>query len=244
MRRTCILTLAGLGALAAPAAASAAMATLDLPCYVSGQPGNLALSGYAPNAVVTVDNPDLGSTRVTTDATGSASLAFTPPSGNDLKKPGSRAFVITAAEVANPASTATATGRVAPFAFATDRGTKSPKASRSWYFSGFTVGKPIYAHFRFKAQTRGTHRFGIAKGPCGEDKRHAPGIAISGRVSPGTWTIQVDQAKRYAAKTTPKLKDTTVVFTTFRPRTAAGAAALDAVTLPAGDPFGPVAAWG
>lgn len=239
MRRICTLALAGAGALALPAGASAATAALDLPCYVSGQPGSLALSGYAPNVAVTVANADLGSTQVTTDATGSVTVPFTPPSGNDLKRPGSRAFVVTATEVANPASTGTASSRVAPLAFATDTGTKSPKADRTWTFSGFAVGKPIYAHFRLGGTTRGTYRFGVAKGPCGEYKRHAPGIAVAGRARAGTWTIQVDQVKRYSAKTKPALKDTTVVFTTFRRR----AAALTAATLAPVWPGLPVAAW-
>lgn len=236
MRRLLTVALVGAGALALPAVASAATAGLDRPCYVSGQPGNLALSGFAPNAVVTVANADLGSKQITIDATGSATVPFTPPSGNDLRRPGSRAFVVTATENANPASTGTATSRVAPLAFATDTATKSPKAMRSWAFSGFAAGRPIYAHFRLGGRTLGTYRFGTAKGPCGEYKRSAPGIAIAGRVRAGTWTIQVDQAKRYSPSTKPALKDTTVVFTTFRRRTAP----LSAATL---TPPWPVRAW-
>ena len=239
MRRICTIAAAGAGALALPAGAQAATAALDLPCYVGGHGGNLALSGYAPNVAVTVSNADLGSTQVMTDATGAATVAFFAPSGDDLSKPGSKPFAVTATEAANPASTASATSRVTLLAFATDAGTKSPKAKRSWYFSGFAVGRPIYAHFRFGGRTKGTYRFGLATAPCGEDKRRAPGIAVPGRVSRGTWTIQVDQAKAYSATTTPRLRDTVPVIVTYRPR----AAALGAATLPERWGMTPSTSW-
>lgn len=231
MPRICVLALAGVGALAFPAGASAAAATLDRPCYVSGQPGTLSLSGFAPNAVVSLANADLGARKVMTDATGSFSIPFTPPSGRDLPRPGSRAFVITATEDANPANTATAASRIAPLAFATSKGEKSPKAKRSWYFSGFITGKTLYGHFRYKGQTKGNFRFGRATGPCGEYKRRAPGIPVKGRVSAGSWRVQVDHKRIYSAKTQPSVAGSTVVYTTFRPRAAVGAAALSSAAL-------------
>ncbi len=231
MRRTSIIALAGVGALALPAGASAATAAVDRPCYVSGQPGTLALFGFAPNAPVSLASADLRPRKVMTDATGTFSTQFTPPSGSDLRRPGSRAFVITASEDANPANTATATSRIAPLAFATSEGTKSPKAKRSWYFSGFVTGKNIYVHFRFKGHTKGNYRFGRAAGPCGEYKRRAPGIAVKGRVPAGSWKIQADHKPTYSPSTEPKVEGKTVVFTTFRPRAAVGAAALSSAAL-------------
>ncbi len=232
MRRICTLALAGAGALALPASASAAAAAaLDKPCYVAGQPGTLALFGFAPNAVVSLTSSDLPPVKITTDATGSFAVLFRPPPGTDLKRPGSREIAFTATEDANPANTATATSRIAPLAFATDKGTKSPKAKRSWYFSGWVTGQPIYAHFRFRGRTKGNFRFGVATGPCGEYKRRAPGIAIKGRVPAGTWTVQVDQSPTYSPNTQPSLTDKTVVFTRFRRRSAVGATALSTAAL-------------
>ncbi|MDQ3631919.1 MAG: hypothetical protein M3417_11760, partial [Actinomycetota bacterium] len=211
MPRICILALAGAGALALPAGASAAVATLDRPCYVSGQPGTLSLSGFAPNAMVTLANADLGTRKVLTDATGSFAIQITPPDGRNFPRPGSREFLISATEDANPANTATAASRIAPLAFATDKGTKSPKATRSWSFSGFVTGQNIYGHFRFKGQTKGNFRFGRAAGPCGEYKRRAPGIPVKGRVSAGSWRVQIDHKPTYSAKTQPSVVGTTVV---------------------------------
>jgi hypothetical protein len=231
MRRMTILALAGTVALALPAGASAAAATLDRSCYVSGQPGTLSGSGFAPNAMVSLVNADLGARKVTTDATGSFTIQFSPPDGGSLARPGSKAFTITATEDANPASTATAASRIAPLEFATSKGQKSPKAKRAWYFSGFVTGKNIYGHFRFKGRTRGNFRFGRAAGPCGEYRRRAPGIAVKGGVPTGSWRVQVDHKPTYSASTRPSVVGTTVVFTTFRPRAAVGAAALSSAAL-------------
>ncbi len=231
MRRMYTVALMGASAVALPASASAATVALDKPCYISGRPGIFAGFGFAPNAVISINNADLGPTTVTTDPTGSFAQGFTPPDGRALGKPGSRDIVFTAAEVANPASTASATSKIAPLAFATNRGTKSPKADRSWSFSGWKVGKPIYAHFRFRGKTKRNFRMGVATGPCGEFKRRAPGIAVRGRVSAGLWTIQVDQRRTYSRSTMPALKDQTTVFTRFRPRAVTSAAALSAAAL-------------
>jgi len=226
VRRIITLALAGAGALALPAAASAATAAaLDKTCYVAGQPATLALFGFSPNAMVSLTSTGLPPVKVATDATGSFAASFPPPPSTDLlKRPRSREFGITATEDANPANTATATSRVAPLAFATDKGAKSPKVKRSWYFTGWEVGKPIYAHFRFGGRTKGTYKFGTATGPCGEYKRRAPGIAIKGRVSVGTWTVQVDQSPTYSTKTMPSLKAQSPVFAVARRRSATAAA--------------------
>lgn len=238
MSRSFALALAGAAALVVPASAEAAAASLDRACYVSGEPGTLSISGFSPNAVVSLANAELGTTKVTTDVMGAFAIAITPPAGEDLKRPGSREIAITATEDANPASTATATARIAPLAFATDTGTKSPGAQRSWSFSGWQVGKPIYAHFRFGGKTRGSYRFGVAAGPCGELRRRAPGIAIKGSVRPGSWTIQIDQSPSYRVSTKPFLKDKTVVYTTFRRRAVPAAAAPATAALPRWYRFG------
>ena len=58
---------------------------------------------------------------------------------------------------------------VANLTFATSGGVKSPRAKRSWNFSGFIQrpGKPIYGHFRNGGRTYANYRFGIPKGRCG-----------------------------------------------------------------------------
>ena len=198
----------------APVAVAAATAALDAPCYVAGRPGVLSLSGYAPGARVAVTSAELPGSVVTTDAAGALRVPFTPPSGDDLARPGSRAFTLTATATSDPASASTARALVAPLAFSSGSTLTSPTSARSWRFSGWTPGRPVYAHFRFAGRTLGTRRFGLAQGPCGLLTAHGPGIAVPGTVRPGTWTIQVDQARTFSPATRPRLSDDTVVFTT------------------------------
>ncbi|MCW3010439.1 MAG: hypothetical protein JWO90_843 [Solirubrobacterales bacterium] len=221
------LSAALLWALAAPAgSAAAASIALDRACYVSGLPGVVTLAGFRPGAVVVVASPDLGATRVVADGAGGARVPITPPSGNGLPGPGSARFEVSAAEEGGAEVRTVA--RVAPLAFQTATGARSPKVQRAWAFSGWMPGRPVYAHFRYRGRTRGTHRFGVAGGVCGELRARAAAIVVRGAVPAGTWTIQVDQRRTYARTTRPSLQDETVVFPTFRPR---GAAALGATPL-------------
>ncbi len=226
MLRARTAALVAAATLVAPASASAATMELDRECYVSGQPGTLTLAGFGAGVAVSVSSPELGSTRVMTDAFGAAVVPVSPPPGDDLPAPGSRPIAFTASEVANPAVSARATGRIAPRAFRTAQATQTPKSRRAWTFSGWTPGRPLYAHFRHRGSTRGTHRFGLAVGACGELRRSAPGIVARGPILPGTWTVVVDQRAVYSPRTSPALADETVVFPTFRPRAALGATAL------------------
>jgi hypothetical protein len=202
--------------LTAPAAAHAAALTTDLPCYVEQQPMIVNGSGYAPNAEVQVQGDQIFTT-VTTDATGSFSAPLMAPIFPTVT-PGSKEYSVGGTESANPASTATAAFRVTNFTFSTSQGQKSPRAKRRWTFSGFQPGQPIYGHFRHGGRTRGTYRFGVAKAPCGEYSKKAPGIAVKGTISAGTWTVQIDQVRKYSSKTRPALKGSTTVFKIFRPR--------------------------
>ncbi len=211
------LLLAGAGvALAAPPGASAASVAFDRACYVSGQAGAVVLAGFAPGAAVTVSSPALGSTSVTTDGAGAARVGITPPSGDDLPGPGSRAVTVTATQ--DPAVRAEATARYAPLAFRTAGGTTTPTAARRWSFSGWNPGLPLYAHFRLGGRTRGTHRFGVAAGPCGELRQRAPAIVSRGGVRPGAWAVVVDQRPAFSPLTRPQLEVTTPVYPTWRSR--------------------------
>ena len=114
-------------------------------------------------------------------------------------------------------ATASVDVHVATAVFSTSTGFKSPRAARTWKFSGLfqRPGKPIYGHFRHNGRTYANYRFGVPQGPCGTLKRKAPGIPAR-RVPAGTWKVQVDFNKRYDPKATPRLTGTTTVITTFR----------------------------
>lgn len=204
-----------IGALGVPAAgAQGAALTISQPCQVSTFSVTAVLSGFTPDAAVSITGRGILETA-TTDATGSASIPFRSPS-LPTRSPSSRQVTVTASDTAG-GGTATALFRTTNVAFGTSGGQQSPKLKRTWSFSGFAPGKTIYGHFRFRGQTRATYRYGIAKAPCGELKVTAPGIPAKGRIGSGTWTVQIDQRKAYSARTHPRLTGSTVVFKVFTP---------------------------
>jgi hypothetical protein len=220
VRRTAISVLLGVGTslLAVPAAAEARAVITDLPCYLERRPATATLTGFTPNVDVQIRGDQIQAAGVT-DATGSLALAFAAPS-RGTARPGSTKVTLTATELTGPARSqrATVAFRVATFGFATSGGTTSPKARRTWSFSGFRPGRPIYGHFRFKGRTRANFRFGVASGPCGELRKRAPGFPVRGRLDAGTWRVQVDQKPTYSRSTTPKLATNTTIVTRFVPR--------------------------
>lgn len=198
-------------AAAVPAAASpAAEVTVDLPCQVATLPLTASLSGFTPGSTLSITGEQVFRTAVA-DATGSAVIPFDAPS-LPTASPGTRRITLTAADNAAAPVTATTIFRSTNFAAAISSGPRSPRAARTWSFSGFRTGRPIYGHFRFHGLARGNFRFGVARGVCGRLTRRTAGIPVRGRINTGTWTIQVDQKKHYSAKTRPFLRTSLTVF--------------------------------
>ena len=218
MRLTPILVFLCSGLLVVPPAARAGVVATDMPCYVERQPATATLTGFTPDVDVELQGDQIYAAG-RTDAAGGLTLSFTAPL-RATAKPGSTRVVLTAKELTGPAPrpAVTAAFRVTTLSFATTGGTRSPKAIRTWTFSGFQPGKPVYGHFRFGGRTRANHRFGVATFPCGELRRRAPAFPIRGRVDPGIWRVQVDQRRTYARTTTPRLATTVKIFTRFAPR--------------------------
>jgi len=203
-------------ALAAPAAsAQAATLTINQPCQVATFGVAAVLAGFTPNTSVSVQGEGIFATG-TTDATGSATIPFAAPRLGSIE-PGSKQVVLTAKDNSPAPMTATGAFRTTNFAFGTTGGQQSPKAKRTWSFSGLIPGKPIYGHFRYAGRTRANYRFGVAKGPCGELTVRAAGIPVRGRVNTGKWNVQIDQKRTFSRKTMPRLKGSTTVFKVFRP---------------------------
>ena len=217
-----LAVLCGL-ALAVPAGAQAASLTTDFPCYIEQTGMTVRGKGFHPNAEISVSGLQIFASAKTDDS-GMFSTDVKAPIFPTVS-PGSRRYTVTAAERDDASSKASVGFRVTNYAFATTQGNRSPKAKRRWRFSGFSPGKPIYGHFRFKGRTRGTFRFGNATGACGELTRMAAGIPVKGRIPAGKWVVQVDQRKRYSSTTKPALRATTTVSVVFGSRRAASVSA-------------------
>lgn len=201
-----------LAALIPAAQAGAATLTADQACYVQKGPVQLTGLGFGAGDQIFVQGNQVFQSGPA-DAAGGFQVTFAAPLTGTIK-PGSKAFRITATDQVTQVS-ASVEIRVAVATFGTSLGFASATKPRQWTFSGLfqSPGKPIYGHFRFKGKTYSDHRFGVPTGPCGELKVKAPLIPGT-RPRPGTWTVQVDFARRYSPKTRPRLTQKATVFRT------------------------------
>ena len=192
MRVTSIVALAACGALLAAApGASAATLTADQGCYIEGLTMGLTGAGFAPAAAISLAGEQIALTGPagadgTFQAPVKAPLLGTVEAGDeDVHGHGDRP--------GDEHRRRRVDVHVATAVFATSTGFKSPRASRTWKFSGLfqQPGKPIYGHFRHNGKTYANYRFGVPQGPCGTLKRKAPGIPARS-VPAGKWKVQVD----------------------------------------------------
>jgi hypothetical protein len=198
------------GALAAPAAASAAALSVDQQCFSESSDITLTGSGFTPNATVTL-TLDGTTSAVDSDAMGAFVTTLTAPSLS-LKHPGARQVTISARDTASGEELATPVN-VAKLGVDAFPVRSRPHKRITWYITGF-VGRAVYGHWRFKGKTRANHRMGVPKGPCGVLKVKARQIE-AGRVRFGLWTVQFDFNKHYKPGASPRTAVTVNVFATF-----------------------------
>lgn len=212
--RSAALATVAFGCAVPAAAAQAASVTVSQPCQIAtfGLTANLA--GFTPNSMITLEGDGIYRT-VTADAVGNATVTFAAPllASSD---PTSKQFIVNASDDAPTPLRAFTRFRSTNLAFGTTGGVRSPKARRTWTFSGLQPGKPIWGHFRFGGKTRASYRFGVAGSPCGELTVKAPGIPVKGRINTGRWNIQIDQQKLFNPATKPRLTGSTSVTVVYK----------------------------
>lgn len=218
MRTSPILLAVASGAVLLAGAAPAAAATLtaDQACYVSEGPIGLTGGGFAAGAPISVSGEQVALSG-NAGPEGAFSATVKAPLLGTIK-PAVKTFTLTAADATTNTS-ATVDVQVANAVFSTSTGFKSPKAKRTWKFSGLfqKPGKPIYGHFRNGGKTYANYRFGVPQAPCGTLTRKAPGIPGT-TIPAGKWTVQVDFERSYDPKAAPRLTGSTTVFRTVRRR--------------------------
>jgi hypothetical protein len=176
-------------------------------CFVSGRPVPVSGVGFTPGATVSLTGDVAGSVIV--DTLGAFTTRVTAPATTQLRP---RRFAVAAVDTSNPATTAP------PVPFAVVRSildgnyaeaiSGPPRQRTTWRFAGFAPGRPIYGHFRHAGRRVRNYRFGVAHGVCGTLMRRAPRAPV-GRLAGGRWQMQIDQARRFRARTRPRR---TVVF--------------------------------
>jgi len=199
--------------MAAPSAQAAEIKTLPCVPYVAGQQTMPVVAvGFTPGSFVTVyTNTTANLTpRVLTssplDGVGGFQTATLPP---PFTKPNDNleTFNLIAEDKANPAAPirAAVPFQVVRFGMSRTPNPKRPRQRVTYTARGFTPGKPVYAHFRFKGVTRRTVSLGDAKGPCGITSKRMR--ALPTKIRYGAWRAYIDQTKRFSVQTRPQWID-------------------------------------
>ena len=197
------------GALAAAAAPAGAAVVETLPCvqYSAGEESMPIMgTGFSPNGLVTLStttpsDPDPAPlTSAPVDARGVFARATTPP---PLASPAVnlQSFNLIATDTTNPAAPV----QLAPIPFQVVRfgmtmtpAPKRPAQVVTFTARGFTPGKPVYVHFRFRGRTRRTVRLGVASGPCGIVSKRMRAMPTTAYV--GQWATYTNQSTQWSGR--------------------------------------------
>ena len=195
-----LLATALAAVLALPAAAEAAALEPLKRCYVSVTEStregiDVAGSGFTPNAIVDLALDGEVRRMVQADAAGNlpAQVLQAPHQPR-----GQRGLSVTATERGNPANAVTLASHVTALNLAITPRRARPSRRVRFSGRGFTGRGRVYAHYLFKGRVRKTVTLTRRPaGPCGTFTVRRRQIPVE-RPRTGTWTLQVDQQKRYS----------------------------------------------
>jgi hypothetical protein len=191
-----------------PATAQAAALTPLKPCYISvtqridGEPDritreglDLGGSGFTPGALVDVSFDGRLDRTIQADAAGNL-----PPQvlQSPYRARGEGTFTLTAAERGNPLNSVSLASRTTALAVRARPRVAEPDDRIRFSGRGFTDQRAVWAHYLFRGKVRKTVRLvRRIDNPCGTFSVRRRQIPIK-RPQRGTWTLQVDQQKRYS----------------------------------------------
>jgi hypothetical protein len=190
---------------AAPAATQALAATRT--CYVNadpskGAPVTLNGTGFAPGDSIDIEGQEVFGT--TTAASDGSFTAIVDGPRLGTADPAAKQFTLTAHDETDGVTSASTQILVANLAFRTKPAVAKPSREVMFHFSGFSRGRPIYAHFVHGKQVAVTHDYGRANGPCGMLKTRT-------RLFPGGhprfrhYKVQFDDSRRYRPGSLPRI---------------------------------------
>jgi len=194
-----LLGAALVGLLALPGAADAATLSPLKACYVSVEPQtregvDVAGSGFGAGALVDLSIDGQVDRTVQADANGNLPPQVLQAPYQQRRE---RAFSITAAERGNAANSVTLVSNVTALNLSITPRKASPSRRVRFRGRGFTGGGRVYAHYLFKGHLRKTVRLKRrTAGPCGRFTARRAQIPVK-HPRTGTWTLQVDQQRRY-----------------------------------------------
>jgi hypothetical protein len=189
------LAIATVFALGAPAAAPAAVLTLDKGCYTNGATISVSGSGFTRNGKVKLG----GAANAIATADAGGDFAGVRVRAPHVSTAAPRRFTITATDRTAPSVRARVRVRVSRGPFWSNAPVAGVTTQRvTWRFAGFEPGLTIFGHLRFRGRVVATHRFGIAHGTCGVLSIRARRVPGTSRVRRGRWQIKLDQRRRYS----------------------------------------------
>ena len=184
--------------LLAPTGALGAITAAPLkPCYVSVAAGRTELidvvaAGFAPDAGVDVRID--GRIAATTRSSETGRVAIRVPAPRRPR--GERAFSLVLAERDRAEAAIELRSRVTALTARLRLAGAEPRAVVTWAGRGFTGAGPVFAHYVRDGRSRQTQRLGAPRGACGSLRARRRQFPFS--PPQGSWTIQIDQQRRYS----------------------------------------------
>ena len=195
-----VLAVLALLLAALPAAARAATLAPLKGCYVSVSESDreavdVVGSGFTPGAIVDIALDGAVQRTVAADAAGALPpQVLTAP----YQPRRQRAFSVTAAERGNPANAVTLSSNVTALNLGIQPRRARPSRRVTFRGRGFTGPGRVYAHYLYNGRLRRTVTLKRSpRAPCGSFTAKRKQIPVK-RPRTGTWTLQVDQQKRYS----------------------------------------------
>ena len=191
-----------------PASAQAATLAPLKPCYISvtqqtagEQPRitrerlDVVGSGFTPNAPVDISFDGTPAGTVLADANGNV---LAPQLQSPYRSRGEGPFTLTAAERGNPLNAVSLPSRNTALALRLRPREAQPQRRIRYTGRGFTAQRAVWAHYLHKGKVRKTVRLvRRIDNPCGVFSVRRKQIPVK-RPRTGTWTLQVDQQRRYS----------------------------------------------
>jgi hypothetical protein len=176
-------------------------------------------TGFTPGGLVTIQTTSAAApsptflTSAQADAGGNIKTTASPPVFNTFDTQ-EQDFNLIATDQTNPTIIAAAPFQQVRLGYVTEPSTGRPSRRARHIVRGFPIGKAVWLHFRYGAKTRRSVSLGSAQAPCGKAQRRM--ALLPTRSLAGTWTVYVDQVRRFSAATKPQLKYSFVISRRFR----------------------------
>jgi hypothetical protein len=199
-----VLAVLAVLAAAPPALAAPVLDPLHR-CYVSADAAQRELvsvraTGFSGGAYVDalIDGELQTQTGVQADASGRIEAEIPAP----FQARGQRPFRLDLVERGNPANTVTGTAKVTALGVRLKPRRARPSQVVRYRGRGFLDQRPVFAHYLYDGRVRRTVRLGTPRHACGVFAARARQLPIR-RPRLGTWTVQIDQERRYGPAPQP-----------------------------------------